>query len=241
MDKIFACERPLVSRKVMSAIILGLPVISLLPSPGSAATTVCDFKNGDVYRSICGYVEGENGSVPLGGTLNLHVSTDTPNFTAQIQRVGSDPSSAKTASFTDGVSYGVTDGSYANLGWSKINTITIPSTWKSGLYELNLSNTTPGSGGKEYFTVRAANPGSTSKILLLDNLTTVEAYDPIGGKSLYGFNSSNSTATTKVSINRPSGVGDWPEHIAFATWLDSNGIAYESASMLDLHNNPRLR
>jgi hypothetical protein len=38
MNKIFACERPLVSRKVLSAIILGLPVISLLPTLGIAAT-----------------------------------------------------------------------------------------------------------------------------------------------------------------------------------------------------------
>jgi hypothetical protein len=104
----------------------------------------------------------------------------------------------------------------------------------------NLSNATPGSGGKEYFTVKAANPGSTSKILLLDNLTTVQAYGSIGGKSFYGFNSTNDTAAVKVSVDRPTGVGDWPEYVAFAKWLDKQGIAYESASMMDLHNDPNL-
>jgi hypothetical protein len=43
-----------------------------------------------------------------------------------------------------------------------------------------------------------------------------------------------------VSTERPTGRGQWTEHREFATWLDKQGIAYEAASMMDLHRDPSL-
>ena len=63
------------------------------------------------------------------------------------------------------------------------------------------------------------------------------AYSSIGGKSLYGFNSTNSQATTRITTERPVGQGLWAEHRDFVTWLDKKGIAYEAASMMDIQRD----
>ncbi len=57
---------------------------------------------------------------------------------------------------------------------------------------------------------------------------------------MYGFNSTNGQASPEVSMERPTGRGQWTEHREFASWLDKQGIAYEAASMMDLHRDPSL-
>lgn len=206
----------------------------LLFMSSSAYAIPCDFKNGDVFSDICGYVEAAD--IYTGGQLKLHVSSATPDFQVNIRRVGSGAISL-TQSFSGGVSYPVpTDGS--SLNWGSGFTISIPSDWNSGLYELVLSNSQGYS--TEYLTIRQAQAGSNAKILVLNGDTTKLAYSPIGGKSLYDFNSTQGVRAPIVSVDRPLGRGQWREYRQFIEWMNGQGIEYESASMLDIHRTPGL-
>lgn len=206
----------------------------LLFAPSFAHAVSCDFKNGEVSNSICGYVEA--GNAYTGGSLKVHVSSLTSAFQVDLRRVGTD-SVSKSQSFT-GASNHVTPVNGGNLNWGNAYNISIPSDWKSGLYSLTFSN----SAGThtEYLTIRQGQAGSRAKVLVLNGDTTKLAYSPIGGKSLYEYNSTGGQPATNVSLDRPVGVGTWTEYNQFITWLEQNSIAYESASMTDLHRNPGL-
>lgn len=134
--------------------------------------------------------------------------------------------------------YNTATNSYNGLNWGSAYSIGIPSNWTSGIYEVSFNN---GRGNySEFVAIKSAQPGSHSKVLVLDSLPTKIAYSPIGGKSMYGFNSTNGQASPEVSMERPTNRGQWTEHREFATWLDNKGIAYEAASMMDLHRDPSL-
>ena len=46
-------------------------------------------------------------------------------------------------------------------------------------------------------------PGHHAAILVQESVNTWQAYDNWGGKSLYGFTSTDGVAAVKVSFNRP--------------------------------------
>lgn len=194
----------------------------------------CDFKNGDNFSEICGYLEV--GSNQIGGALKAHVSSTTSHFTAHIRRAGNDNPSLQTLSLSGAGNHNT--GSHTHLNWGSAFNIPIPANWTSGIYEISFNN---GRGDySEFVAIRSDRPGTHSKVLVLDSLPTKIAYSPIGGKSMYGFNSTNGAASPEVSLERPTGRGQWTEHREFATWLDKQGIAYEAASMLDIHHDPSL-
>lgn len=203
-----------------------------LATPAHAVS--CDFKNGDHFREICGYFAV--GSNHIGGQLRAHVSSTTSNFAVHIRRAGHNNPVLHTAHFSGAVNHN--GGNHINLNWGSAFTIPIPAGWTSGIYEVSFNN---GRGDySEFVAIRSPRPGTHSKILVLDSLPTKIAYSPIGGKSMYGFNSSEGRASPEVSLERPTGRGQWAEHREFVTWLDKQGIAYEAASMLDIHSDPSL-
>lgn len=107
----------------------------------------------------------------------------------------------------------------------------MPGSWPSGLYRLKAH----GPGETVHtdvleFVVRAAAPGSTSKILLVADFVTPHAYHGAGGESLYA---SPSGRGSTVSFNRP--LGPLGGHRELIVWLNTNGHALEYASLVDLH------
>ncbi len=195
----------------------------------------CDFKNGDYFGNICGYFSA--GGAVVGGNINVHVSTSQPNYDIEIRRVGA-TNVLQSVHVSNGIQYKTKDTNFTGMNWGSGVSVNLPNSLRSGLYEVTMRNQLE--AYPEYVAVRSNNPGSYSKVLLLDSLPTNMAYDPIGGKSLYGFNSTHGQATTIVTTERPTGRGEWLEHIEFAKWLDQQGIAYEAASMLDLERDPSL-
>jgi hypothetical protein len=196
----------------------------------------CDFKDSDVFNSVCAYVESE--SATIGGSLKLHVSSSKPTFSVAVRRAGENSPILQTTTFNNGVKYALKNNSYLGLNWGSGHVVTIPNAWHSAMYELIVNNGVE--VYSEFVAIKSNKPGSYSKVLVLDDSTTNMAYTPIGGKSLYGFNSSNYQAATRVSFERPAGRGQWNEVRQFVAWLDANGIAYEAASMMDLQRNPAL-
>ncbi|SEA80812.1 hypothetical protein SAMN05660964_02489 [Thiothrix caldifontis] len=219
-----------------STILVGIAgLFSLLVSSNAMAVS-CDFKNGDNFTEICGYLEA--GVVQTGGQMKVHVASTTSNFEVRLRRAGYSNPTLQTVPFSGAGNYNPTVGSYDGLNWGGAYSVGIPANWQSGIYELNLVNA-QGGNYTDFFTIKSAQPGSHSKVLVLDSLPTKIAYSPIGGKSMYGFNSDGPAAPV-VSMERPTGRGQWAEHVGFVSWLDKEGIAYEAASMMDLHRDPSL-
>ncbi|QQZ30543.1 hypothetical protein HMY34_18270 [Thiothrix subterranea] len=211
--------------------LLGLTLFS-----PSAFAVSCDFRNGDVFTEICGYIEA--GTVQTGGQMRVHVASTLPNFAIHMQRAGNkDPNAVTSASFSGAGNYTPSANSYNDLNWGSAYNVGIPSHLTSGIYELNFKNDL--GNYSEFVAIKSAQPGSHSKVLVLDSLPTKIAYSPIGGKSMYGFNSING-ASPEVSMERPTGRGQWTEHREFVKWLDQQGVSYEAASMMDLHRDPAL-
>ncbi|MFH3663804.1 N,N-dimethylformamidase beta subunit family domain-containing protein, partial [Acinetobacter baumannii] len=70
---------------------------------------------------------------------------------------------------------------------------------------------------------------------------TPTAYNAAGGKSLYDFNSVGGARANKVSFNRSGGTpaSNGPESILIH-WLETEGIAIEYCSSVDLHSISNL-
>ncbi|WP_028489382.1 N,N-dimethylformamidase beta subunit family domain-containing protein [Thiothrix lacustris] len=210
-------------------------LLSLVLSQSAFAVS-CNFKNGDIFTEICGYLEID--SVQTGGQLKVHVASTTSNFDVHIRRAGNSNPNLQSTSFSGAGNYTPSGSDYDGLNWGSAYTINIPANWTSGIYEISFNN---GKGSySEFVAIKSAQPGNYSKVLVLDSSTTAFAYSPIGGKSMYGFNSNNGKASHQLSTERPTGRGQWAEHSEFVTWLDKQGIAYEAASMMDLHRDPSL-
>jgi hypothetical protein len=214
--------------------VVGLLTLALF-SPSAFAVS-CDFKNGDVFKEICGYIEA--GSVQIGGQMKLHVASTTSGFDVHMRRAGNQNPSLQSIRLSGAGNHNPAANSYNGLNWGSAFSVGIPANWTSGIYEISLNN---GRGDySEFVAIKSAQPGSHSKVLVLDSLPTKIAYSPIGGKSMYGFNSTNAQGTSEISMERPTGRGQWEEHREFVTWLDQQGVTYEAASMMDLHRDPSL-
>lgn len=221
------------NRPTTAATLVG--IITALTCPLASAIP-CDFQNGDIFSDICAYIEA--GSVQLGGQVKVHVSTSRPAFDVYLHRAGDTKNVLQKNSFTNGSAYPMSTTGYNGLNWGSAYNIPLPTSLRSGIYELSFNNGLE--AYSEFIAIKSNNPGTTSKILVLDSLPTKIAYSPIGGKSFYGYNSTNGSAAVEVSMERPTGRGQWSEHREFVTWLDSKGITYEAASMMDLQRDPSL-
>ena len=88
----------------------------------------------------------------------------------------------------------------------------------------------------------AARP--VEQILVQATVTTWEAYNNWGGKSLYDYNSTGGQPAAKVSFDRPfatdgnTGMYDW--EVPFVRWLEREGYDVSYASDIDTDRNPAL-
>jgi hypothetical protein len=111
----------------------------------------------------------------------------------------------------------------------------------TGIYLVKLT-TVEGHQQYVYFIVR--DDSRTADILFVSSSSTSQAYNPWGGKSLYGRNSTNSTPAKAVSYNRPykptldsEGAGmilGWD--IKVLHFLESHGLDVCYSDILDLHD-----
>ena len=119
-------------------------------------------------------------------------------------------------------------------GWPAAHSFTVPESWRSGFYEVTLSVEDGGGTfthrGKRTaesvlsFVVRAAAPGSASKVLLQLSTNSYAAYNNWGGFSVYGYHGINGVQGHRASFDRPMGTGlyySW-EHF-FVVWAEGNG------------------
>ncbi len=191
--------------------------------PLEAYTNITSVKAG---AKIVFYVRDPNGatgttrSVPMGvariGVTDIGVLSTTVKV-----KNASVPSNASTA----------------GCGWAATHTLTVPATWASGLYYAVF-----GSGAELCtvpFVVRPVSRSAGVKVLVQIPVSTAQAYNNYGGKSLYAYNSSSGVPATRVSFNRPHAdpgnyaVDAW--QAPFVRWLAKNNIAADFCTSVDLH------
>jgi hypothetical protein len=194
--------------------------------------------------SVIGYASST--SVAPGGSIDFHLSSDTPGPTnLTVERVGTTAVSAAVSASLATLSPPAANA-WEGFGWPVATTFgVVPiGSWPTGLYRLR-----DGSNDVLWFVVRPSVPGVMSTILLHIPFFTYAAYNPAGGKSLYGFNSGGEpNRASKVSFDRPFDdqyglTGDGlaaPKLERLIRWLETEGIVIEYCSSVDLHENQSL-
>jgi hypothetical protein len=203
---------------------LELVFLTLLVSQGSfaqnaiqtenakAGTAGWQLSNPAANREIEGYASAT--SVNVGGSINFLVSTRDSTFKIDIFRIGwYGGVGARLQSSVASVAgrLQTTPSPDANgmveCRWTPSFTLTVPTTWVSGIY---LARLTGNSSGKQSYIIFAVrDDGRSSAILYGMSVTTYQAYNfwPNGanGKSLYDW--APGGRAWKVSFNRPYVLG----------------------------------
>jgi N,N-dimethylformamidase beta subunit-like, C-terminal/Domain of unknown function (DUF4082)/Bacterial Ig-like domain len=200
-------------------------------------------------------------SVNAGGSVQLKVNTaDGAPYQIQIYRVGYyGGSQARLVSVLPSLvgssqpdpqtddNTGLIDCS----GWDVAATLTTTSDWPTGIYLLRLLRTDNGSDNHILLVVR--NDSVPADLGYALSVTTYQAYNDWGGKSLYTFNSEgdNTVATTpravKVSFDRPYNqsldqqVNFFTEcDIQNVSWLEGEGYNLSYLTNIDVHTGSPL-
>jgi len=189
-------------------------------------------------------------SVCPGEAISFHVRIEPPHFFFRIDifRKGKEERLVDSA-FRTALPFSTPANAYAiGCGWPPAYTLIIPDDWSSGVYLARLTSVL-GATTDVLFVVKAAAPGTNSKILFQLTVTTYQAYNNWGGKSLYDYNSTDDNGdgkpdqSRKVSFDRPDPVGlghfdSW--EYPFLSWLEDNGFEVEYCTGIDLHANPNF-
>src|SRR5262249_35428366 len=160
-------------------------------------------------------------SVVPGGTINFHLSSDSPGLANLIvERVGNTPVSAPVAANLSNLPLPAINA-WEGFGWPAATSFNIPSNWPTGLYRLPR-----GPSDVLTFVVRPSNRGTISKTVLHVPFLTPAAYNNAGGKSLYGFNSNpgldEASRASRVSLDRPGSTpGSNAGEAAIIRWLET--------------------
>jgi hypothetical protein len=136
-----------------------------------------------------------------------------------------------------------------SAAWPVTDTIPIGQRWVSGVYLARLLLTSGEHQGLDAlvpFVVRPA-PGTTADMLLQQPLTTAQAYNNWGGKSLYTSSSSDQLAAVKVTFDRPYPAWSvanfnarWPFvwDYQLLRFLERNGFDIAYTTDIDTHREP---
>ena len=241
--------------------LLDLPIESA-PPPGPDLTARENRNPGtDRWRLALdgkGDAEGyfDDVSVAPGASIGLHIRSASPAVDVSIVRLGAygglgarlvgQYRDIRVAAQPDPVTDPGTG--MVTAGWSTALTIRVPADWVSGLY---LGVIMPPGGKAQYasFVVREAT--SAARILFVSPVTSHEAYNDWGGKSLYSDNSTGAptiaggSQAVTVSFDRPfaedRGAGrmlrwEYP----FVRWMEAEGYDVGYATDVDLQRDPSI-
>ena len=226
--------------------------------------------------AVNGEIEGYASltSVNRGQAIDLFVNTTNSSYTLEVFRMGYYegvgarsviPPVTRTGVAQPGARLDAATG-MIECDWTDPYRISVPDTagdptdWCSGVYLVKLIG---GSDGKQsfiHFVVR--DDARASEHLFQCSVTTYQAYNNWGGKSLYGFNSSNGQPAIKVSFNRPYGLppralasfgvgaGEFLYNFGtgipaaweynFVRWAEGEGLDLTYCSNIDVHENASL-
>lgn len=126
--------------------------------------------------------------------------------------------------------------------WHESDSLRIPEDWVSGVY---LAKITGEQSGKQNYVIFVVRDERAADLYFQTSVTTYQAYNNWGGKSLYAFNSTGAPAT-KVSFDRPyalaSGPADFLLHWEYpmVRFLEREGYDVTYATNIDTHARPSM-
>ena len=229
----FGLQRERVKRSTGYFLILQICLILFLPVLGSRAsqaanpiqlenarpgTATWQLSDPAEALEIEGYASLT--SVNRGGRISFFVNTADPFFTIDIYRMGwygGDGARLVTGRITvPGMRQPIPEpdpvSGLIECDWTESIAIMTSNPdddtdWLSGVY---LAKLTAGTTGKQSYIIFVVRDDERrSDYLFQSSVTTFQAYNNWGGKSLYQFNSVGQYAS-KVSFNRPYGLSDNP-------------------------------
>ncbi|MEG4108607.1 N,N-dimethylformamidase beta subunit family domain-containing protein [Microcoleus sp. S13_C5] len=236
-----------------------------------AGTADWELENPATKREIEGYASLT--SVNVGGEIKLFVNTKEPNYTIEIFRTGwydglggrrmNDPIIRKGTRQPPPIEDEASG--LIECNWKDPYILRIPDRtddWISGIYLAKLTASRTGKQSYIIFVVR--DDDRKSDILFQSSVTTYQAYNNWGYKSLYRWNSQAKQAY-KVSFNRPYamspnrkasyglGAGEFITNFQpkrrtssagweynMVRWLEKEGYDVTYATNIDTHFNSRL-
>jgi len=152
-------------------------------------------------------------SVNRGSSIKFFVSTSDPSYTIDIYRMGWYAGTGARLVQSIAAQAGVlqtmptpdaTTG-MIECNWTSPYTLATSASWISGVYLAKLTGTSSGKQSYIVFVVR--DDSSTAALAFQSSVTTFQAYNNWGGKSLYGWNSGGDGYEARVvSFNRPYNV-----------------------------------
>ncbi|HLO46885.1 MAG TPA: N,N-dimethylformamidase beta subunit family domain-containing protein [Kamptonema sp.] len=244
------------------------PTIIENQKPG---TTDWQLTNPATKREIEGYASLT--SVNRGGEIKLFVNTKSPHYTLEIFRTGWYNGLGARRITEPIVRQGIRQpppieeqaSGLIECNWKDPYLLKIPNSageWTSGVYLVKLTASKTGKQSYIIFVVR--DDKRKSDILFQSSVTTFQAYNNWGFKSLYRWNSRGKQAY-KVSFNRPYaispnpaaaygvGAGEFLTNVQpkrrtssagweynMVRWLEKEGYDVTYATDIDTHFNPDL-
>jgi len=198
-------------------------------------------------------------SYQAGDQIELYVSTTVPEYDIEIARVGKQREIVWQQQGVAGAFHPIPDNASTHgCGWPVALTIAIAADWGSGYYSvvLRAKSHAKSAEGDAFFVLRPARPGAESRILLQLTTNTYNAYNDIGGSSLY-VNGPLPLQGVRVSFDRPMALGflskpapplsSWSPYAGwhnwerpFVEWAENAGYALDYAVNLDLEFRPEL-
>lgn len=176
-------------------------------------------------------------AVRAGEVLDLHLGARPAGSTQlRVERVGSIECATELTANLPRLH--APARAWEGYGWPVTTSFRIPPDWPSGLYGVLHDDVAVLS-----FVVLPARPAASARILCHVPILTAAAYEPAGGKSLYGYNSEPEgreiDRATSVSLHRPSlwdplGYSETVRMSSLACWLDDEGIPVEYCSSVEL-------
>jgi hypothetical protein len=202
-------------------------------------------------------------SIARGETIRLKVRSTTA-YSLHVYRLGfyggsgAHEVATRTGLSADAQPYPTADGvtGITRASWHDSVTVPTDAGWTPGIYVARIDQT-GGAQAATFFVIRDDGFAPRPRILVVVGTNTHQAYNawpgPMrGGKSLYGFNSSESSISdgdlnqaVKVSYDRPffvgTGLADLGNYeVPYLRWLEKNGWDVAYATDQDLHADPGL-
>ncbi|MBD2593985.1 DUF4082 domain-containing protein [Nostoc spongiaeforme FACHB-130] len=225
-------------------------------NPGTTNWKLVNRGNGE----IAGYASAT--SVNVGGTLDIKVSlAQEGNFMIDVYRLGYYGGKGGRLITSSGWLTGTTQPActkdpttnLVECNWTTSYVLQVGSNWISGIYIAKLTDQRTSKEAHVWFVVRndgIRNDGTTADVLFQSAVSTVLAYSPTGGASLYPFNSMDGQRALKVSFDRPywqsysqsSQEFDTPLRVEYnmVRWLESQAYDVTYVTNMDTHTNQQL-
>ncbi|QTC40478.1 cell wall-binding repeat-containing protein [Bacillus sp. V3] len=209
-----------------------------------------DWKITKKTSAIQGY--SDKPSYLPGETVNLYITSEY-GYGAEIYRMGYYNGEGAVLKKSFGYMSAFTQSNSKrnpvtlNANWVKNVYFSIPNDWESGMYLIKLVDSRLNAS---YIPI-VVNSKVNNKIGVVMATNTYQAYNNWGGKSFYGYNSTNKEAAIKLSYHRPyqegNGAGQFLQYeYNLIRWLEKKGYKLNYYSNVDIakgalaQHNPKL-